>query len=67
MGINFAGIAFAYTRADISFDPVLLIEDAEMDPGTWAGKYIRTFGLLGKSARIDLTQACQGRGVDRAT
>jgi hypothetical protein len=59
VGTNFAGIAYAYTRADISFDPVLRIEDAEMELRTWAGKYIRTFGLFGKSARVDLTQAYQ--------
>jgi len=59
VGTNFAGVGFAYTRADISFDPVLLIEDAEMDLKTWAGKYIRTFELFERSARIDLTQAYQ--------
>ena len=57
VGANFGGVGFAYTTADIAFDPVLLIEDAEMDLKTWAGKYIRTFGLFEKSARIDLTQA----------
>jgi hypothetical protein len=59
VGMNFAGIGYAYTSADISFDPVLLIEDAEMDLHTWAGKYIRTFELFEKSGRIDLTQAYQ--------
>lgn len=57
VGTNFGGVGFAYTTADISFDPVLLIEDAEMDLKTWAGKYIRTFEIFEKSARIDLTQA----------
>ena len=59
VGTNFAGAGYAYTRADISFDPVLLIENAEMDLHTLAGKYIRTFGLFGKSGRIDLVQAYQ--------
>jgi hypothetical protein len=59
VGTNFAGVGYAYTRADISFDPVLLLEDVEMELKTWAGKYIRTFEVFEKSARIDLTQAYQ--------
>jgi hypothetical protein len=59
VGMNFAGIGYAYTSADISLDPVLRLEDVEMDLETWAGKYIRTFGLFEKSARIDLTQGYQ--------
>jgi len=59
VGTNFAGVGYAYTEADISVDPVLLIEDMEMDMHTRVGKYIRTFGLFDKSARIDLTQAYQ--------
>jgi len=57
MKTNFAGVVYAYTEADIFLDPVFLIEDAEMELQTWAGKYIRTFELFDKSARIDLTQA----------
>jgi hypothetical protein len=43
----------------MGFDPVLRIEDAEMEMHTWAFKYIRTFELLQKSARIDFIQAYQ--------
>jgi hypothetical protein len=59
VGSNFAGIGYAYTRADISLDPVLKLEDVEMTLQTWAGKYIRTFELFEKSARVDLVQAYQ--------
>lgn len=59
VGTNFTGFGYAYTDADISFDPILLIKDAKMALHTWAGKYIRTFELFEKSARIDLTQAYQ--------
>lgn len=59
IGTNFAGVAYAYTDADISFDPVLSLEDVEMELQTWGAKYIRTFELFGKSTRIDLTQAYQ--------
>ncbi len=57
VGTNFAGIAYAYTEAEIFVDPAILLEDVEMKIDTWAGKYIRTFELLDKSARIDLSQA----------
>ena len=59
MGANFAGGGYAYTEADIFLDPVLRIEDGEMEMHTWALKYIRTFELLQKSARIGFTQAYQ--------
>ena len=59
MGINIAGAAYAYTEADISIDPVLNIEDVQMELHTWAARYIRTFKIFDKSARIDITQAYQ--------
>src|SRR5210317_2073509 len=58
-GKNFVGGGYAYSEADIFLDPVLRIEDGEMEMHTWALKYIRTFELLQKSARIDFTQAYQ--------
>ena len=58
-GKNFIGGGYAYTEADIFLDPVLRIEDGEMEMHTLALKYIRTFELLQKSARIDFTQAYQ--------
>ena len=58
-GTNFTGGGYAYTEADIFLDPVLRIEDGEMEMHTWALKYIRTFELLQKSARIGFTQAYQ--------
>jgi len=59
MDSNFGGFAFAHTSADIFFDPTLELENVEMKLDTWAGKYIRTFELFEKSARIDITQAYQ--------
>ena len=58
-GKNFVGGGYAYTKADIFFDPVLRIEDTEMEMHTWAFKYIRTFEMLQKSARVDFTQGYQ--------
>ena len=37
---NFGGTAYAYTEADIDVDPLLKIEDAEMELHSWALKYI---------------------------
>lgn len=59
LGSNFAAGAYTYTTGDITLDPVLRIEDAEFDLQTVAGKYIRSFELLGKSARFDLIQGYQ--------
>jgi hypothetical protein len=56
---NFFGAGYAYTKADISFDPVLKIEDAKANIDTWAAKYIRTFSLFDKSARVDFLQGYQ--------
>ena len=57
VGLNFAGVAYADTEADIAVNPVTMLEDVEMELETWVSKYIRTFELLDKSVRIDLTQA----------
>jgi hypothetical protein len=59
MGANFLGGGYAYTDGELSFDPVLKIEDASFEMHSLAVKYIRSFELLGKSARIDLAGAYQ--------
>lgn len=53
-GINFVGVGTGWTFGDISFDPALLIEDAEVDLVGLAGSYVRTFGLFGRQSRIDV-------------
>lgn len=58
-GGNFLGAGYAYVDGDLFFDPVLEIEDAALDLQTLALKYIRSFELLGKSARIDIAGAYQ--------
>jgi hypothetical protein len=55
-GTNFAGVVYNHTDADIFIDPTLLLQDVEMEMETLAGKYIRTFELFKKSARVDITQ-----------
>jgi len=59
LGINFVGMGYASTEADIFFDPDLQLEDVEMTLDSWAAKYIHTFELFDKSARIGLAQAYQ--------
>jgi len=54
-GLNFAGIGYGYIDGDIFFDPVLLIEDASFDMHAVSIGYVRSFGLFGKSARVDFT------------
>jgi len=56
---NFLGVGYAYTSGDIFLNPVLQIEDGKFDMNTYALKYIRSFALFDKSARIDITQNYQ--------
>jgi hypothetical protein len=56
---NFATIAYAYKETDISFDPVLRIENAKSEIHTWAAAYTRTFDVFDKLVRIDLVQPWQ--------
>ena len=59
IGANFLTAGYVHTTADIYIDPVLRIENVKMDLDTWAAKYIHSFELFGKSARVDLTQGYQ--------
>ena len=56
---NFLGVAYVYTNGDIFLNPVLQIEDGGFDLKTYSLKYIRSFELFDKSARIDITQNYQ--------
>jgi hypothetical protein len=55
INVNFAGAAYAFTAADIYLDPVLGLEDVELDLHTVAVKYIRTAELLNRSVRVEFT------------
>ena len=56
LGTNIAGGGYAYTSGEIAFDPVLRLDDVELDLHAGAFMYVRSFELLGKSARIDFLQ-----------
>ena len=62
IGSNFAGAGYAYTTGDIYFDPALKLEDVRFDLQTLAVKYIHSFEVFGKSARVDLSQTYQFGG-----
>lgn len=54
-GVNVAGMGYGYIDGDIFFDPLLLIEDATFEMHKVGLVYMRTLGVLGKSARLDFT------------
>jgi hypothetical protein len=59
IGANFGGLGYGFSTGDITFNPVLRIEDGQFDLHTAAIQYIHSFELFGKSARFDLAQAYQ--------
>jgi len=52
-GLNIVGAGYIRTEGDVSFDPVLLVEDAEVRGHTAAVSYVRSFAVAGKLARVD--------------
>jgi hypothetical protein len=55
-GMNFLGAGYAYTDADTSDSPALKLEDVRSKVHTVAARYIRTFELLGRTARAEVGQ-----------
>lgn len=56
---NIAGLGYVYTEASIFLDPVLQVENLELEMNTVAARYIRTFEFLGKSSRFEFGQGYQ--------
>jgi len=54
-GLNFAGIGIGHVEGEIFLDPVLLVEEAEFDMEAVGLAYVRSFGIAGKSARVDFS------------
>ena len=52
---NFIGVGTGHSRGDILFDPALQIEDGTMDLYYMGLTYIRSFAVLGKTARLEAT------------
>jgi len=58
-GSNIIGIATVHSNIDISFDPVLKIEEGEAEADTLVVSYLHSFDFLGKTARLDFRQPYQ--------
>ena len=54
VGLNVIGAGYVHTDGDILFDPVMLIDDAEVKQHMAIGTYTRAFGLAGKALRLDV-------------
>ena len=54
VGTNVIGAGYVRSNGDVFFDPVLQVQDAEVDAHTVAVSYVRTFALAGRAARFDL-------------
>jgi hypothetical protein len=53
VGAQFVGAAYSYTHAQITFDPVLDVEDVTLDLHTAAIRYTYSFELLARQARVE--------------
>ena len=59
IGVNLIGMGYGYTEADISDAPAFRLEDVQLELHTWAAKFIRPFELMGKTARVEVSQGYQ--------
>ena len=53
--LHVVGVGIGATQGDVLFDPVLQIEDAEMELATLGLGYVHSFDFHGKSARLDVS------------
>ena len=54
VGLNFLIAGYLYSQGKIAFDPTLPIIDAKFQSHTGALAYVRSFDLLGQSAKFDV-------------
>jgi hypothetical protein len=54
VGMNVLGIALVESQGDLSFDPVLMLTDAEVESRQQIASLVHSFGVLGKTARVDV-------------
>ncbi len=59
IGANFGGSAYGFTVAEVAFDPVLLLDDVKLDLHSIPIRYLRSFELLGRSARFEFWESYQ--------
>ena len=53
-GVNFAALAYSYSRGNVLLDPALPLEDARAGVHSAVLRYTRTLGLVGKAAKLKL-------------
>jgi hypothetical protein len=54
VGMNFAAVAYGFSRGNILLDPAVPIEDLDSHVHVFAGAYVRAINLLGRSGKIDI-------------
>ena len=54
VGVDFLVVGYAYTEGSVSTDPSLPIEDAHLAQSTSLLAWSRSFGLLGRLAKVDV-------------
>lgn len=59
VGTDVFGVGYVFTTGDLSFDPVLRIEDATVDMHTAAASYTHYFALGDRTARVDVVVPAQ--------
>lgn len=53
IGLNVLGVGYGRTVGDLFLDPVLQLEDADVEVHTVALSYVRSFSIAGKPLRFD--------------
>ena len=54
IGTDVLGVGYGYTTGDLSFDPVLEIEDATVEMHTALASFTHYFALAHRTARVDV-------------
>jgi len=60
-GLNIIGAAYGRLQGDVFFNPVMLIEDAEVEGHFAAISYVRSFTIVTKLARLDVVLPWQNK------
>lgn len=55
LGMQVIGVGYGYVSADIEFDPVMQVKDAEFTLQAVAASYVTSFKVANKLARFDVT------------
>lgn len=59
VGTSFVAVSYAYSAGDLAFDPVLLIEDADVELHSALFAFTHYFAISDRTARIDVVVPAQ--------